>query len=156
MVPTRRSHSSLIREGIRGKQINKHRLGEKCRDDEMEKKRKGNTSDSTDSLRKRPRFANLRTRTSPRTLKETISSLSPEQKKKAVTEMGLVSVLKMAIDGVPSKLAFMQIDVKSGNIAITVESVHDLLGLPMGGIDLINSEDRDFGLNLTKEWHWQF
>ncbi|KAI3691980.1 hypothetical protein L6452_31784 [Arctium lappa] len=80
--------------------------------------------------------------------------------------MGLGSVLKMGIDGVPSKLAFfvvdklntrdMQLDVKTGSIAITVEYVHDLLGLPIGGIDLINSEDRDFGLKLTKEWRRQF
>ncbi|KAI3715108.1 hypothetical protein L6452_22076 [Arctium lappa] len=53
-----------------GSQAGKKVKGEET--DEMEKKRKTNTNDSTDSLRNRPKFGNLRTSTSPRTLKETI------------------------------------------------------------------------------------
>ncbi|KAI3770007.1 hypothetical protein L6452_01125 [Arctium lappa] len=50
----------------------------------------------------------------------------------------------------------MQLNLRSGSIAITVESVHDILGLPIGGIDLLDSDDRSFGLKLTKEWRRQF
>ncbi|KAI3697379.1 hypothetical protein L6452_30359 [Arctium lappa] len=133
--------------------------------EDQEKKRKTNSKDSTDPLRKRTYIANLRTRTSPRTLKETVTGLTDDQEK-AARELCLGSLLEMALDGVPSKLGFfvvdkldtrkMQLDIPSGSIAITVESIRDLLGLPMGGIDLLYSDDRSFGLKLTKDWQRQF
>ncbi|KAI3745852.1 hypothetical protein L6452_08263 [Arctium lappa] len=67
-------------EGSYWKKDGKKVKGEET--DEMEKKRKTIMSDSTGSLRKWPKFGNLRTRTSPRTLKETIVALNDDKKKR--------------------------------------------------------------------------
>ncbi|KAI3678390.1 hypothetical protein L6452_37680 [Arctium lappa] len=95
--------------------------------DDSDTKRKQSTTDSHDLIRKRPRFASLRTRTSPKTLHDTIKGLTPEQKT-AVKDMGLGALVDMTIVGVPSKLGFyivdmldtrkMQLDLRSGSIAI--------------------------------------
>ncbi|KAJ9547354.1 hypothetical protein OSB04_019897, partial [Centaurea solstitialis] len=107
----------------------------------------------------------LRTRTSPRTLYETIIGLTPGQRK-AVEDMGLGSLLSMTVDGVPVKMGFfvvdsfnttkMQLETTSGNIPITVDSIHHLLKLLTGGLDLMNLKDLPSGVELVKEWKKQF
>ncbi|KVI03137.1 hypothetical protein Ccrd_018569 [Cynara cardunculus var. scolymus] len=52
---------------------------------------------------------NLRTRTSPRTLYQTIVGLNDAQKI-AVKQMGLGALLEMTINGVPTKLGFFVVD----------------------------------------------
>ncbi|KVH97090.1 hypothetical protein Ccrd_000812 [Cynara cardunculus var. scolymus] len=108
---------------------------------------------------------NLRTRTSPRTLYQTIVGLNDDQKK-VVRQMGLGSLLDMTINGVPSKLVFYVVDildvkkiklkVTNGVIRITVESIHNLLGLQMGGIDLLEMDELDASKNTATTWRKQF
>ncbi|KAI3681394.1 hypothetical protein L6452_36189 [Arctium lappa] len=64
------------------------------------------------STGRRSRVRVIRTRTSPHTLHETISALDDDQRK-AVTDMGLGSLLTMTIQGVPSKLGFFVVDRES-------------------------------------------
>lgn len=51
----------------------------------------------------------IRTRTSPKTLHETVKLLKEEQRT-AVEAMGLGSLLNMTVDGVPSKLGYFVVD----------------------------------------------
>ncbi|KAI3758815.1 hypothetical protein L6452_06387 [Arctium lappa] len=104
------------------------------------------------STGRRSRGRVIRTRTSPRTLHETISALDDDQRK-AVTDMGLGSLLTMTIQGVPSKLGFFVVDrfdpssmvikCNQGVIPITVASIHQVLGLPTGGVDILGESDVD-------------
>ncbi|KAI3771973.1 hypothetical protein L6452_03146 [Arctium lappa] len=128
-VPSRKS--AVKREVSKSDEVHETDKGS----DDSDKKRKQSTTYSHDLIRKRPRLASLSTRTSPKTLHDTIKGLIPEQKT-AVTKM--------------------QLDLRSGSIGITVESVHEIFGLPIRGIDLLDSDDRSFGLKLTKEWRRQF
>ncbi|KAI3746371.1 hypothetical protein L6452_08802 [Arctium lappa] len=107
----------------------------------------------------------LRTRTSPRTLYETIIRLTTAQKK-AIADMGLGSLVHMSLDGVPSKKGFyvvdilntrtMTLDLKSGSIPITVESSHNLLDLPKASINILDLEDLLEANRTTNEWKKQF
>lgn len=91
----------------------------------------------------------------------TIIGLSKDQKK-AVEDMGLESIVNMSLEGVPSKLGFyvvdalntrnMIMDLKHGSIQITPESIHDLMGLPIGGINILDKDDIPDATRLTEEW----
>ncbi|KVH99370.1 hypothetical protein Ccrd_022399 [Cynara cardunculus var. scolymus] len=108
---------------------------------------------------------NLRTRTSPRTLHQTIVGLNDAQKK-VVKQMGLGALLEMTINGVPSKLGFyvvdnldvkkMELKVVNGAIPITIESIHELLGLRMGGVDILEMDEVEDSKNMTTNWRKQF
>lgn len=86
--------------------------------------------------------------------------------KKAVEHMGLGALLNMTIDGVPSKLGFYVVDILNTrnmalelmncSITITMESIHEILGIPNQGIDLQVEEDVDMGMQLTNKWREQF
>ena len=88
----------------------------------------------------------LRTRTSPRTLHETMGALNKEQKT-TIKDIGLGSLLSMSVDGVPTKLGYFVVDqldttkmilqLSNTTIPITVDSIHAILGLHKDGIDLI-------------------
>ncbi|KAI3701858.1 hypothetical protein L6452_27269 [Arctium lappa] len=72
----------------------------------------------------------------------------------------------MTIDGVSLKLGYYVVDavnttqmhlkVHTGVIPIIVDSVHQILGLPTGGIDLANEESLDADDNLDLFWRRQF
>ncbi|KAI3692442.1 hypothetical protein L6452_32258 [Arctium lappa] len=107
----------------------------------------------------------LRTRTSPKTLWETVKMLD-ENQRAAVRDIGLESLLDLTLDGIPSKLGYYVVDkldtrhmnlkLRNGAIPITVHSIHELLGLPIGGLDL-NSINRAIGDDdITVSWRKQF
>ncbi|KVH88426.1 Zinc finger, RING/FYVE/PHD-type, partial [Cynara cardunculus var. scolymus] len=72
----------------------------------------------------------------------------------------------MTINGVPSKLGFyvvdsldvkkMELKVVNGGIPITTESIHKLLGLQMGGLDILEMDEVDDSKNITATWRKQF
>ncbi|KAI3702163.1 hypothetical protein L6452_27889 [Arctium lappa] len=76
------------------------------------------------------------------------------------------SLLGMTIDGIPLKLGYyvveavnttqMHLKVHTGVIPITVESVHQILGLPTGGIDLVKEDSLDAEDNLALFWRKHF
>lgn len=107
----------------------------------------------------------IRTRTSPKILFDTIKILT-EHQRAAVREIGLASLLDITVDGIPCKLGFyvvdnldtkhMKLKVMNGDIPITVASIHRILGVPTGGLDL-NAIAPSIGDNdLSKSWKKQF
>ena len=87
----------------------------------------------------------LRTRMSLSKFFDVVSILNKEQKK-AVKEMGLGSLLRVAINGIPGKLSRfvvnsfepkdMKMHLPLGTIDVTEDLVHDILGVPKGGEEL--------------------
>ncbi|KVI11495.1 hypothetical protein Ccrd_010094 [Cynara cardunculus var. scolymus] len=75
----------------------------------------------------------LRIRTSPRTLYHTIVGLNDDQKNMK-----------------------MELKVMNGGIPITIQSIHNLLGLRRGGIDLLEMDEVDDSKNITTTWRKQF
>ena len=88
----------------------------------------------------------LWTRTSPRVLYDAISRLNVTQQK-TVKDMGLGVLLEMTLKGIPYKLGFYVVDaldtkekhlkVHQAVTPISIESIHEILGLPIGGINLL-------------------
>ncbi|CAI9294174.1 unnamed protein product [Lactuca saligna] len=101
---------------------------------------------------------------SPMKFYDIVKSLNKEQKK-AVREMGLGSLLRIATNGISGKLAHfvvnlfnpldMKIHLPNAKIDITLEPVHDLLGIPLDYEMMVKREKAelksgDFG---TSEWN---
>lgn len=111
------------------------------------------------------RLITLRTRTSPRVLHDAISGLT-DAHEKTVREMGLGVLLEMTLNGIPSKIGFYVVDaldtkkmhlkVHQGVIPISVESVHELLGLPMGGINLVEVDEEESERRILNKWREKF
>ena len=133
--------------------------------EEIGKKRKSLGDESSDDEKVDSRYETIRTRTSPRTLYETVIGLS-ESQKDVLCDLGLGSIARMTTNGLPYRLGFYVVDsfdpsnmhlkVSGGVILITIRSIHELLGVPTGGVDLIEAPDTEFGFNLVKEWRQQF
>ncbi|KAJ9537760.1 hypothetical protein OSB04_030493 [Centaurea solstitialis] len=111
------------------------------------------------------KYSTLNTRTSPKTLYDTVRGLNQAQRK-AVCDMGLESIAKMTIDGVPSKLGFyvvdilntkdMLLEVSNGSIPISRQSIQKLMGLRSGGVDLDEQNDVHENQITTEQWKAQF
>ena len=111
------------------------------------------------------KYNSINSRTSPKALFDTVVKLSG-QKKDAITALGLSSLLSMTMDGISQKLAYylvdaldtekMHIKTHTGTIPVTIKSIHDLLGLPTGGENIIHGEDDPFGRDLVIKWRKQF
>lgn len=111
------------------------------------------------------KYNTIRTRTSPNALYQALQSLNNAQKQ-AVTSMGFGKLLNMKADGIPSKLGFyvvdnldtkkMEIRVSHGAIKITTEAIHEMLGVPIGGLDLQSIESATMEADITKRWRQQF
>ncbi|KVH91304.1 hypothetical protein Ccrd_006678 [Cynara cardunculus var. scolymus] len=107
----------------------------------------------------------IRTRTSPKALWETVKALNSNQKA-AIKEMGFDALLDMTLDGIPSKLGHyvvdmldtstMTIQLRDGQIPVTVKSIHDVLGLPTGGLDLNLIEPSKCNDAIVSAWRKQF
>ncbi|KAJ9545058.1 hypothetical protein OSB04_024765 [Centaurea solstitialis] len=106
----------------------------------------------------------LKTRTSPKTLFDTIKGLKDGQRV-AIREMGLESLLDMTVDGIPLKMGFYVVDrldtcnmvikMEEENIPITVQSIHKILGLPTGGLDLASVDPTRISDELSASWKSQ-
>lgn len=104
-------------------------------------------------------------RTSPKSLYLAMQDLSTEQKEWLI-KTGFESILTMKIDTIPSTMAYyivdnldvesMRIKVKEGWIEITPNSVHDMLGVPIGGSDLLSLEPTKQEEDITTDWIQQF
>ncbi|KVI05140.1 hypothetical protein Ccrd_016529 [Cynara cardunculus var. scolymus] len=115
--------------------------------------------------RSRRKYNGLRTRTSPKTLFLAIHSLSTSQRQ-CVEEMGFGKILDMKVDGIPSKLGFyvvdrfdekkMEIRLENGSIKITKDLIHDMLGVPNGGVELHSLQGTETDDTILKEWKKQY
>nr|KAJ0216721.1 hypothetical protein LSAT_V11C300121420 [Lactuca sativa] len=89
----------------------------------------------------------MKNRCSPEALLSIILGMSKEQKE-SVRSMGFGALLKMKITDIPLKLGFyvlqkfdserMLIDFEGKELKVTAESVHDMLGIPIGEPSLHN------------------
>ncbi|KAI3685874.1 hypothetical protein L6452_35135 [Arctium lappa] len=115
---------------------------------------------------KQPRkVVGIRTRTSPMILQQTVSDLNDKQQK-AVKEMGLDCFIGMKVDGIPSKLGFfvvnnldthsMQLRLEGGSIVINEMTIHEVLKVPIGGLDLTTMDSTDEGVELAAIWKKQY
>ncbi|CAH1434870.1 unnamed protein product [Lactuca virosa] len=87
-----------------------------------------------------------------------------EKNKKVVRDMGLGSLLRIAANGITGKMARfavnsfnpedMKMHLPKGNIDITPALVHDLLGIPLGGKDMYNTNQCE-GKELM-DWKQQY
>ncbi|KAJ9555287.1 LOW QUALITY PROTEIN: hypothetical protein OSB04_009901 [Centaurea solstitialis] len=91
------------------------------------------------------KFPSLNVRTTPKPLYEAIQNLSEEQKK-CIEDMGFGNLLDMKMDGVVGRIAFaviekfdvesMEINFERKKIIVNEQSIHDMLGIPIGGVKL--------------------
>ncbi|KAJ9547567.1 hypothetical protein OSB04_020110 [Centaurea solstitialis] len=132
---------------------------------EKGQKRKHRPNDGDYQQPKTIRYENLKTRTSPKTLYDTVVDLTNE-KKKAVSDLGFGSMLNMTMDGITQKLAYyivdslnttkMEISIETGPIPVTLNSIHELLGLLNCGEDITQVDDEFYGKELHITWKQQF
>ncbi|GJU12035.1 ulp1 protease family, C-terminal catalytic domain-containing protein [Tanacetum coccineum] len=137
--------------GPKGK---KHKASSKSK-----KKKKYKTSDENNKNMK------IRTRTTPTTLFNAMAILNVESQK-CLHEMGFGSMIGMAIHELAGKLGFYVIDnldtetyvlsLSESSIHVTSESVHDILGIPIGGCSIESLPPRSPNDPFIKEWFSQF
>nr|GEU93932.1 ulp1 protease family, C-terminal catalytic domain-containing protein [Tanacetum cinerariifolium] len=107
----------------------------------------------------------IRTRTTPTTLFNAMAILNVDRKK-CLYEMGFGSMIGMAIHELPGMLGFYVIDnldtetnvssLTDKFILVTSQSVHDILGIPIGGCSLESLASRSLDDPFIKEWFSQF
>nr|GEV66321.1 ulp1 protease family, C-terminal catalytic domain-containing protein [Tanacetum cinerariifolium] len=107
----------------------------------------------------------IRTRTTPTLLFNAMAILNVDIKN-CLDEMGFGSMIGMEIHELPGKLGFYVIDnlntktnvlsLTDNSILVTSQSVHDILGIPMGGCSLESLEPRSPDDPFIKEWLSQF
>ncbi|KAI3770252.1 hypothetical protein L6452_01379 [Arctium lappa] len=83
-----------------------------------------------------------------------------------LNEMGLGSLLDMTVDGIPSKLGFfvvnnldtnsMQLRLQDGSIVINETTVHEIMKVPLGGLNLHTMEQTAEGQELATLWKQQY
>ena len=122
---------------------------------EKKKRKKGQRQ------KRKTNWFGLRPRTTPRQLSLALQILSKKQRV-AVRRMGFGKILSMVVDGIPAKLGhfvvdsfkpeLMAIDLGSVKVEVDCESLHQLLGVPYGGIALTSCEYKNAFEGTVKEW----
>ncbi|KAI3693185.1 hypothetical protein L6452_33016 [Arctium lappa] len=89
-----------------------------------------------------------------------------DKQETVVKEMGLKSLLSMTLDGSPSKLGYVVVDsldtktmelrLQKTSIPITENVVHQMLGVPLGGLDLESITTVNPNSSMIFEWKKQF
>lgn len=112
-----------------------------------------------------PIFPSIRTRTSPKSLFTSVHSLSSAQKL-CLKEMGFGEMEKFNIDLIPAKLGFFVVEnfddsnlvikVSGGAIQVTKEAIHEMLGIPIGGITIDSLDENKQDDVIVREWRRQF
>ncbi|CAI9281813.1 unnamed protein product [Lactuca saligna] len=107
----------------------------------------------------------MKNRCSPEALLSIIFGMSKEQKE-SVRFMGFGCLLKMKIIDIPLKLGFyvlqnfdserMVIDIEGKELKVTIEYVHDMLGIPIGGTKLTQLDQWPKDDTSYDEWKQQF
>ncbi|GJU63068.1 C2 calcium-dependent membrane-targeting protein [Tanacetum coccineum] len=103
-------------------------------------------------------------RTSPLSLFNAISQLSPSQKS-CLEQLGFEKLLNIKVNSIPSKLGFyvvdnfdektMEITLENASIEITMDSIADMIGIINKGVDILDidiAKDEE----MIKNWEDQF
>nr|GEZ65383.1 ulp1 protease family, C-terminal catalytic domain-containing protein [Tanacetum cinerariifolium] len=109
--------------------------------------------------------AKICTRTTPTALFNAMAILNVDRKK-CLYVMGFGSLIGMAIHELQGMLGFYVIDnldtetnvlsLNDNSILVNLQSVHEILGIPMGGCSLESLESRSPDDTFIKEWFSQF
>ncbi|KAI3757971.1 hypothetical protein L6452_05517 [Arctium lappa] len=102
---------------------------------------------------------------SPMILQQTLYEISDDQRME-VEKMGLGSFIGMTLDDIPSRLGYfvvnkldtnnMELRLNHGTIIINEETVHQILKVPIGGIDLATVEPDSQSEVLASTWKKQY
>ena len=109
----------------------------------------------------------LQARTAPTALYTAISRIKQIDLKKFLGDIGFSSFFKLAIDYIPSRLGRYVVSNFDGDtcrlnlegekwIEATVSKVHELFGIPIGGVPLLALETRPVGDDFEAVWKRQF
>ncbi|KVH93344.1 hypothetical protein Ccrd_004590 [Cynara cardunculus var. scolymus] len=157
-----RSSSKNVKETTaKGKKLKSTTVGGSQRKEKIEKK----VVVKSTRKKKSGTMQTIRVRTTPRPLCVAIQSLNDYQKR-AVEDMGFGGILKMRTYYIPSKLAFylvdkldtctMELRLGQGTIKLNTKIVHDMLGTPIGGVDIYLTDPAPRKKNIKKSWRSQF
>ncbi|CAI9282298.1 unnamed protein product [Lactuca saligna] len=94
-----------------------------------------------------------------------LRGMSPEQKQ-AILRMGFGSILQVNITSYLGQLSYYLLDVydvdtrrlvlQNSVIEITEQTFHDMMGLPIGGVDINDLPLCDKGNQILEEWRGQY
>ena len=106
----------------------------------------------------------LHTRSSPKALYNTISTLKPTQKA-CLEQLGFGNLVEFKVDGIPSKLGCYVVDMfdadkkelklVEGSIEITKDLISDMLGIRNEGIDIMD-EKVNRNEEMVSSWMEQY
>ncbi|KAI3734938.1 hypothetical protein L6452_14420 [Arctium lappa] len=98
-------------------------------------------------------------------LHQTVHELNDEQKL-AVEGMGFGSFVDMTVEGIPSRLGYfvvnnlnnttMEMRLKHNTITIIEETIHQILQVPIGGLDLGEIDPDSDSEALAATWRKQY
>nr|GFA13845.1 RNA-directed DNA polymerase, eukaryota, reverse transcriptase zinc-binding domain protein [Tanacetum cinerariifolium] len=151
------------------KSLSVKRRGRPMKDNDEEKNqtvgskgKKNKDSSKSKKTNENNRNCKIRTRTTPTALFNAIAILN-DDRKKCLHEMGFASMIGMGIYELPGKLGYYVIDnfdsetnvlsLNDSSILVTLESVNDILGIPMGGCSIESLEPRTADDPFIKEWN---
>nr|GEZ22740.1 hypothetical protein [Tanacetum cinerariifolium]GEZ32269.1 hypothetical protein [Tanacetum cinerariifolium] len=130
-------------------------------DNEAKVKRKRNQKNNKRKIVDESSFEFEVTTTSSKALFNAMAILNVDRKK-CLYEMGFGSLIGMEIHELPGMLGFYAIDnldtktnvlsLTDNSILVNSQSVHDILGIPMGGCSLESLESRSPDDPFIKEW----
>lgn len=102
---------------------------------------------------------------SPKSLHTAVQSLTNEQKD-VLKKIGFESILNIKLDIIPSKIAFFVVDkynfqqnrliTKYGTLEITPRSVNEILGVPIGGKDILTLPEYPEEHPIVDQWKKQY
>ncbi|PWA44085.1 hypothetical protein CTI12_AA519140 [Artemisia annua] len=135
-------------------------------------KRKKESTDEDEDLKPKQNKKNdenkiptLRTRTAPTALYSAISILNAKREK-VLIDMGSGGFIGMKIHDLPGFLGYyviskfddeeMKLPTSNGAIEVTEDKVHEILGIPNGGMSIDSLEERNQNDPFIKEWFQQF
>ncbi|PWA75669.1 ulp1 protease family, C-terminal catalytic domain-containing protein [Artemisia annua] len=135
-------------------------------------KRKKESTDEDEDLKpkqkmkkKENKIPTLRTRTAPTALYSALSILSAEREK-VLIDMGFGGLIGMKIHDLPGFLGYhviskfddeeMKLPTSNGPIEVTEYKVHEIMGIPKGGVSIDCLEERKPNDPFIKEWFQQF
>lgn len=132
----------------------------------LNKKRDIATVEVTEKIYNSPKdYPCIRSRVSPNSLMTAIRSMNEEQKQ-AVIDIGFGSILNMKFEEIPTRIGYFVVDnfdertgkikLKNGSIHVTKQVIHDMLGVPMGGLEIKAENKSKSDDAVTLEWRSQF
>ena len=160
-----RSQKEILNEGTRSKKRGRKIKGKNSTESSSSKKVKINKESKKKRKIKSKKIVSIRTKTAATALFSAMNVLNPKRKK-CLIKMGFGSLIGMKIHEIPGALGHyvisnldvekMQLPTSNGNIKVTEQKVHDILGIPFGEKAIDTLEERNADDPFLKDWFQQF